>query len=114
MSVKLPLNKLSCLLILVGTVVGVAPMTVAQSINIVEEEKDIYQDNEKDPAGEFGNIFNPMDLMHRSNLQRSRNASDFAEDTSNNLNKAAEEFKLMQQQRLQQQIPQSSSEPTIN
>lgn len=106
MSINMPLRQLSCVLIGLGTVGGIPQMVLAQSIDVINKDNG-YQSNEQDPAGEFGNIFNPMDLMHRSNLQRNRNAGDFAEDTNNNLNEAAQEFKLLQQRRLQQ----NSSEP---
>ena len=43
-------------------------------------------------------------IIHNANLSRSRNAGEFADDTRRNLQKAADEFKLLQQQRLQQQI----------
>lgn len=113
MSINLTLKKLVQVAIVLGLTTGFSSMTVAQSIDDVD--KDVYQKNEQDPdGGDLGNIFNPIDMMHRSNLQRSRTGSDFAEDTNNNLNKAAEEFKLLQQQRLQAQpsAANSSSEPS--
>ncbi|HAC64153.1 MAG TPA: hypothetical protein DCF68_11590 [Cyanothece sp. UBA12306] len=115
MSINLILKNLASVAIVLGVITGLSSITVAQSIDTVD--KDVYQKNERDAdGGDFGNIFNPIDMMHRSNLQRSRNGADFAEDTSNNLNKAAEEFKLLQQQRLQAQptTADPSSEPTSN
>ncbi|MGP0128458.1 MAG: hypothetical protein ACTMUB_04070 [cyanobacterium endosymbiont of Rhopalodia musculus] len=114
MSINLPLRQLFCILISsLGTVGGIPQIILAQSVDVINEENN-YQNNEQDPAGELGNIFNPMDLMHRSNLQRSRNAGDFAEDTNNNLNKAAQEFKLIQQRRLQQESSEPFSNSTSN
>ncbi|XLQ12179.1 MAG: hypothetical protein KPI85_03570 [cyanobacterium endosymbiont of Epithemia adnata isolate EadnSB Bon19] len=106
MSINVPLRQLFSILIGFGTVSVIPQIILAQSVDVINE-KNGYQSNEQESTGELGNIFNPMDLMHRSNLQRSRNAGDFAEDTNNNLNKAAQEFKLIQQKRLQQE----SSEP---
>ena len=111
MSINIPLKQLSCVLIGLGTLGGIPQIILAQSIDVINEDNS-YQSNEEDPAGEFGDIFNPMDLMHRSNLQRSRNAGDFAEDTNNNLNKAAQEFKLLQQRRLQQESPEPIPDST--
>ncbi|WP_119260270.1 hypothetical protein [cyanobacterium endosymbiont of Rhopalodia gibberula] len=109
MSINVSLKQLFCVLIGLGTVNGIPRIILAQSVDVINEENR-YQSNEQDPAGELGNIFNPMDLMHRSNLQRSRNAGDFAEDTNNNLNKAAQEFKLIQQRRLQQEPSEAVSD----
>lgn len=106
MSINVPLRQLFSILIGLGTVSGIPKIILAQSVDVINEDNG-YQNNEQEPTGELGNIFNPMDIMHRANLQRSRNAGDFAEDTNNNLNKAAQEFKLIQQRRLQQE----SSEP---
>ncbi|WP_267383701.1 hypothetical protein [Cyanobacterium sp. uoEpiScrs1] len=103
MSIKMPLRQLSSILISLGLISGIPRVMLAQPIDVIDEENG-YQNREQDPAGELGNIFNPMNLMHRSNLERSRNAGDFAEDTNNNLNKAAQEFKLIQQRKLQQEL----------
>ncbi|ACK66594.1 hypothetical protein PCC8801_2589 [Rippkaea orientalis PCC 8801] len=110
MSIKVAFKKLALVALVFGTITGFSSVTVAQSLNRIDQ--DPYQKNEQNPEGEFGNIFSPIDMMHNSNLQRSRNSSDFAEDTTNNLNKAAEEFKRIQQQRLEQDSSNSSSEPT--
>ena len=113
MSINVPLRQLSCILIILGALGGIPRIMLAQSVDVINEENG-YQGNEQEPAGELGNIFNPMNLMHRSNLQRSRNAGDFAEDTNNNLNKAAQEFKLIQQRRLQPESSEPVSDSTSN
>jgi len=64
---------------------------------------DGFQNNEQDPSKNSFSGFDPMSLIHNANLSRSRNGYDFAEDTQQQLNKAAEEFKKQQQLQLQQQ-----------
>ncbi len=69
-----------------------------------------YTANEVDPSKQgLGNGFDPMSLIHNANLSRSRNGSDFAEDTQRNINKAADQFKQLQQQRMLEM--QQQSEP---
>ncbi|MEL4894405.1 hypothetical protein [Crocosphaera sp. Alani8] len=94
-------KKLVVFLALLGTTVGLAPLTVAQSIDRVD--KDTYQSNERDPNGDLGNFMNPLDLMHRANLERSRNGSEFADDTRTNLSEAADSFREAQRQLLEAQ-----------
>lgn len=68
-------------------------------------EPDTHQINERSTttgSSTFGNSFNPINLIHNMNLRRSRDGSEFQDDTQNNLNNAAEEFKRMQQEQLQQ------------
>lgn len=73
-----------------------------------------YQENEQDAmtGGTLGNSFNPMDLIHNSNFRRSRNSSEFQEDTNSELQNAAEKFKRQQQEAIQNQpvITPSSQE----
>ncbi|GFE70368.1 hypothetical protein [Chroococcus sp. FPU101] len=62
-----------------------------------------YQENEQDPTtgGTFGNDFNPMDFIHNANFRRSRNSSEFQNDTQSELQNAAEKFKRQQQESIQ-------------
>lgn len=71
-----------------------------------------FQKNEIDSTGEstFGSGFDPMQIIHNSNFRRSRNGAEFAEDTQNSLNNAAEEFKKQQRQRLLEQPQNSDSQ----
>lgn len=85
---------------LLGTLTGLTATSLAQSIDLVD--KDPYQSNEASPNGELGDFMNPLGLMHRANLERSRNGTEFAEDTRNNINEAAKSFKELQRQRLEE------------
>lgn len=46
---------------------------------------------------------NPLGLMHRANLERSRGGGEFAEDTRNNLSEAAKSFEKLKSGFLEQQ-----------
>ncbi len=101
-------RNVAVVLTLVGTTLGVAPLTVAQSIDQVD--KTPYQSNERNPNGELGDFMNPLGLMHRANLERSRGGGEFAEDTHNNLNEAAKNFREAQMRAIEaQQSPQNSA-----
>lgn len=80
-----------------------------------ESDTEIFQRNERSSSSSdlLGNGFDPINLIHNANLRRSRGGYEFAEDTQNNLNKAAEEFKRQQQQQLQQMqdAPSSPAQP---
>lgn len=63
-----------------------------------------YQSNEQSSTDNSSlGSFNPLDLIHNANLRRSRDAGQFEEDTNTNLNQAADDFKRLQQQRMQNQ-----------
>ncbi|MDJ0507820.1 MAG: hypothetical protein QNJ64_00970 [Crocosphaera sp.] len=106
---QLMTKKVALVLTLLGTTLGVVPVAVAQSIDQVD--KNPYQSNERNPNGELGDFMNPLGLMHRANLQRSRNGGEFAEDTYDNLNEAARSFREAQMRAIEaQQSPQNSAE----
>jgi hypothetical protein len=71
----------------------------AQSMNPSQPD---YQNSERSTSGDstFGN-FNPLDLIHNVNFRRTRDGVEFQEDTQNNINNAAEEFKRKQREQLQ-------------
>ncbi len=63
-----------------------------------------YQKSEQDPNKTmFGSGLDPMSLIHNANFSRSRSGADFAADTQQSLNKAAEDFKRQQQLQMQAQ-----------
>jgi hypothetical protein len=74
-------------------------------------DKDLSPSNEVNSNNPLGNGLNLNDIMHNVNLSRSRNSSEFADDTQRKLKKAADEFKQMQLQQLQQQ-PTAPTAPT--
>ncbi|TRU92454.1 MAG: hypothetical protein EWV76_01820 [Microcystis novacekii Mn_MB_F_20050700_S1] len=72
---------------------------LAQSLNPSQPD---YQKNERSSDGRDGlGGFNPLDLIHNSNFRRSRDGAEFQEDTRNNINEAAEEFKRKQREQLE-------------
>ena len=75
------------------------PQVLAQSLNPSQPD---YQKNERSSDGRDSlGGFNPLDLIHNSNFRRSRDGSEFQEDTRNNINQAAEEFKRKQREQLE-------------
>jgi len=73
-----------------------SPITNAQ--NTITPQNEPFQSNERNPF--YGDGINPLDIIHNANFSNSRSGSDFAEDTENNINSAAESFKQQQQQRM--------------
>ncbi|MFM8297573.1 MAG: hypothetical protein ACKN9A_03890 [Microcystis aeruginosa] len=72
---------------------------LAQSLNPSQPD---YQKNERSSDGRDAlGGFDPLDLIHNSNFRRSRDGSEFQEDTRNNINQAAEEFKRKQREQLE-------------
>ena len=84
-----------------GLLVGLEKSAFAQLQNL--QEPPTYQNSEQDPNKGAFSGFDPASLIHNANLSRSRNGTDFAEYTQENLNKAANDFKRQQQLRLQNQ-----------
>ncbi|GBD52460.1 hypothetical protein D3800_17410 [Microcystis aeruginosa NIES-298] len=75
------------------------PQLLAQSLNPSQPD---YQKNERSSDGRDAlGGFDPLDLIHNSNFRRSRDGSEFQEDTRNNINQAAEEFKRKQREQLE-------------
>lgn len=77
-----------------------ASSSYAQAVNL--KEPDPFQSNEKNPLHGEGN-FNPLDFIHNANLLNNRSGADFWNDTNENLDDAAAEFKKQQLLRMQQQ-----------
>lgn len=67
-----------------------------------------YQSNEQD-ATFGGNPLDVMDLFHNSQLGNKRNPLEFNQDTNNNLDNAAEQFRRQQLERLNQQYSPNNS-----
>ncbi|WP_013323735.1 hypothetical protein [Gloeothece verrucosa] len=101
-----------------GTTLGiVASYSSSASAQLIPNSKNPevkYQSNEENSSvdNSLGGL-NPLDLIHNANLRRSRDASQFQEDSDSNLNQAAQDFKRKQQQMMQN--PSSGSQvPTRN
>jgi hypothetical protein len=84
-----------------GLLMALEKSAFAQLQNL--QEPPTYQNSEQDPNKGAFSGFDPASLIHNANLSRSRNGTDFAEDTQQNLNKAANDFKRQQQLLLQNQ-----------
>ncbi|MGA1623548.1 MAG: hypothetical protein ACO36E_12600 [Synechocystis sp.] len=96
-----------------GTGSVLASLVPAQAQYLPPGNETPFTANEVDPTKQgLGNGFDPMSLIHNANLSRSRNGADFADDTQRTLNEAADQFKKMQQQRLEQ-MQQPTTDPAI-
>lgn len=90
-------KTLTTSVLIIGLISVFSPITNAQN-SLNRQQNQPFQSNERNPL--YGDGINPLDLIHNANLINSRSSSDFAEDTENNLNSAAESFKQKQQQRI--------------
>lgn len=99
-----------------GIISSLGQSSLAQSVNPSSDSN--YQNSEQNTlgGGTFGNSFNPLDIIHRANLSRSRDMGEFNQDTQNNLTSEADKFKRLQQERLlqQEQLQKQPSEPLTN
>ena len=78
-----------------------------------DQEDGAYQSNEEDPmSGTLGGI-DPIDLIHNANLSTGRSAEEFNQDSQTQIENSAEEFRRLQQERMQQDnsAPASTEEP---
>ncbi|MGB3695574.1 MAG: hypothetical protein WBG70_23595 [Spirulinaceae cyanobacterium] len=77
----------------------------AQTTNPGEE--DPFPSNEQDSIF-GGENFNPFDLIHNSNLRSGTTGEEFRKNANEEIDDAAEEFRRLQKERLQQSLEQSS------
>lgn len=75
---------------------------IAVAQNYPNSQTDNYQPNEYDTLNGTSGL-NPMELIHRARLGTSRTSQEFQEDSSENLNNAADDFKRQQQELLEHQ-----------
>jgi hypothetical protein len=70
-----------------------------------------YQSNEANSTygTDLGTNFNPMNLIHQMNLQNGVNQEDFYNESQENINNAADDFKRQQEERM---LKQSTPETT--
>lgn len=82
-----------------------SPITNAQN-SVNRQQNQPFQSNERNPL--YGDGINPLDIIHNANFANSRSGSEFAEDTENNINSAAESFKQQQQRMLEMRQKQNT------
>ena len=67
------------------------------------QEDSGYQSNEENPmSGTLGGI-DPIDLIHNANLSNGRSAEEFDQDSQQQIQNSAEEFRRLQRERMLQQ-----------
>ena len=100
---------ISALLISIGCIATVANSVNAQNYN--SKDTDVFQSNEVDPlTGNSG--FNPMDLIHNANLLNIRNSEEFIQDSNEQIDSAASDFRKQQLQRMLELQQQDNSGAT--
>ena len=67
------------------------PKAYAQSKKPINT--DSYQNGKNYETEGSENLINPLNLMHKTNFQRSRNGGEFIEDTMDNLSEATKSFR---------------------
>ena len=85
----------------IATALGVTGLILpaqAQLFNDDPQSVDNLPTNEIDSLTGGGGSFNPLELIHRANLNNKRNSATFILDTEQNLNDAAADFRRQQQQ----------------
>jgi hypothetical protein len=83
-------------------------VSFAQSASDLDEG---FQSNEANSTygTDLGSSFNPMQLIHRMNLNNGVNQQEFSTESKQNINSAADDFKRQQQERM---LNQSSTNET--
>lgn len=93
-----------------GVLSLLAPKSFAQSTNLDTFE---YSANEYDTLN--GNrSFNPLDMIHRANLQNGVSQEEFYQNSGAGIQDAAAEFKRQRQQLLEQQNNSTTPDSTVN
>jgi hypothetical protein len=89
-------------MIVAGTMTLIMGLNAPAMAQTYGETGGEYQRNEQN--GSDGTIegLDPIQLIHNANLRRSRGAQEFSEDANNQLDEAAEDFRKLQLQRLQE------------
>lgn len=89
-------------------ILGQLTPAVAQIGNSTNEG---YQSNERDSlygGGSLGSL-NPMDLIHNLKFNSGRSTEEFNQDSQVQINNSASEFKRLQQQRILDSQPNTTS-----
>lgn len=117
---KSTLTRLRFPFALVLSLSGMIPVgggvALAQSVEPPTVQEPTNQSNEVNSSNPFGNGLNLNNIIHNANLSRSRGGGEFADDSRRQMKKAADEFKQLQLQRIQQQqaAPVAPTEVTGN
>lgn len=107
---KMPFFPLTRLVL--GTLAGIGVVSLllpqpswAQQANDVNPLQDFDPEQNSDPFSRTneGDSFGVFDLIHRANLNNNRSPGDYSAEQNEGLDAAADQFRQMQQQRIQGQ-----------
>lgn len=103
--------KRACKLSLSVGIVLTLIVGLNKSVNAQTNSNDLgYQSNEKDNFSGGTTGLNPLDLIHRSQQLGGRSEEEFKEESRQQINGSASDFKQLQQQRILEQQPSTSVE----
>ncbi|MEA5470702.1 hypothetical protein [Spirulina sp. 06S082] len=90
---------------------GIAPIFGGQEANAQQtpvrhnSTTEGFQGSESDPMfGDGGGDFNPFNLIHNANFSNGRSMGQFQQDTKRQLNRASEDFRRQQLERIREQM----------
>lgn len=102
------MKKIAIFLSVMGTLLSMGQLSVAQTDDTIKPNEG-FQKNEIDTGeSSLGGGLDPFQLIHNSNLRRSRTSSEFADDTRTQIESAAEQFKRQQQEQFAPQTDGNS------
>jgi hypothetical protein len=97
-----------------GSTLTLVSNSLAQSTTSATEG---YQSNEQNSSfgnTNFGNGFNPIQLIHNAQFLNNRSAQEFWQESDRNLNTAVDDFKRIQQEKILQQQQQNNNTPSTS
>ncbi len=98
----------------IGTTLGVLSALFSPILAQTSQDLGTFPTNERDPnSSSLGADFNPMDLMHKLQMNNGRDLSDFVNDSNRNIDDASDDFKKQQQQRILQQTSQNTEDNSL-
>jgi hypothetical protein len=94
---------------------GIALSIASGGVGYAESASDLdtgFQSNEANSnyGTDLGTNFNPMNLIHQMNLNNGMNQQDFYNESQENINTAADDFKRQQHDRMLKQ-PETNTVP---
>ena len=105
-------NRLNPIGIALGLALAAGLTSPAVADSITGNEG--YASNEKDGLyGDAPSGLNPLDLMHRAQQMNGRSATEFNEESQQQINNSVSDFKRLQQQRILEQQSTDTSQESV-
>ena len=105
-------NRLNPIGIALGLALAAGLTSPAVADSITGNEG--YASNEKDGLyGDAPSGLNPLDLMHRAQQMNGRSATEFNQESQQQINNSVSDFKRLQQQRILEQQSTDTSQESV-